>query len=78
MGLLLLLLLILLLTLNRWWAKYKKPDQDQNSTDFKNRKRRDNIKSQDRMPTGEDTAMKSEAESMNTELDFFAEIELSN
>src|SRR4029434_1567587 len=38
--------------------------------------RRDNTESQDRMPTREDIEMESEAESMNTDLDFF--LRLSN
>ena len=46
------------------------PDPDENRTDLENRERRDDTESQDRMPTREDIEMESEAESMNTDLDF--------
>ena len=56
--------------------KEPEPDPDENRTDLENRERRDDTESQDRMPTREDIEMESEAESMNTDLDFL--LRLSN
>src|SRR4029434_8358445 len=56
--------------------KESEPDPDENRTDLENRQRRDHTESQDRMPTREDIEMESEAESMNTDLDFL--LRLSN
>ena len=50
------------------------PDQDENRTDLENRERRDDTESQDRLPAREDIEMESEAQSMKTDSDFFAEI----